>query len=136
MKNPVQVVRSGEEAVAYLRGQRKFSNRAEYPLPALVLLDLKLPGMNGFEVLTWIRQHYRIRGLPVVVLTTSDQMRDVNRAYQLGAYSFSVKELDLDGTWNFGKLLEEYWLRWVRMPETFRPEEETSKPEENRSGCR
>src|SRR5689334_14695041 len=85
MKNPVQVVRSGEEAVAYLSGDGKFSDRTEYPLPQLVVLDLKLPGMDGFEVLTWIRQHEGMRGLPVVVLTVSNQIRDVNRAYQLGA---------------------------------------------------
>ena len=107
LKNPVQVVRSGEEAVAYLQGEGKFSNRAEYPLPVLVLLDLKLPGMDGFEVITWIRRQEGIRGLPVVVLTTSEQMRDVTRAYQLGANSFFVKELDLHGARNFATLLQE-----------------------------
>ena len=122
LTNPLQVVRTGEEAVAYLRGEGKFSNRDEFPLPGIVLLDLKLPGMDGFEVLAWLRRQDGLRGLPVVVLTTSDQMRDVNRAYQLGANSFFVKELDLHGTANFAKLLKDYWLTWARTPETSRPE--------------
>ena len=131
LTNPVQVVRSGEEAIAYLRGEGKFVKRAEYPLPSLVLLDLKLPGIDGFEVLTWIRQQQEIRGLPVVVLTASDQMRDVNRAYQLGANSFFVKELDFSGTVNFSKLLQDFWLKWAQMPQTSRPE---PKADEKRSG--
>src|SRR5205814_846191 len=71
MNNPIHVVRDGEEALAYLSGKNKYANRAEYPLPVLVLLDLKLPGMDGFEVLSWIRRQEGIRGLPVVVLTSS-----------------------------------------------------------------
>src|SRR5689334_22237166 len=94
LTNPVQIVRDGGEAVAYLSGEGKYANRAEYPLPVLVLLDLKMPGMDGFEVLSWIRQRDGIRGLPVVVLTSSNEIRDVNRAYALGANSFFVKELD------------------------------------------
>src|SRR6185503_2465655 len=103
--NPIQIVRTGEEALAYLAGEGKFSCRIEYPLPSLVLLDLKLPGMDGFDVLTWIRNENTLRGLPVVVLTSSSQMRDVNRAYSLGANSFFVKEIDFQQTVNFSRLL-------------------------------
>ena len=91
--NPIQVVRDGEEAIAYLIGEGQYANRDEYPLPVLVLLDLKLPRKDGFEVLSWIRSQPGIRSLPVVVLTSSNQIRDVNRAYQLGANSFFVKEI-------------------------------------------
>ena len=133
VKNPVQVVRTGEEALAYLKGEGKFSNRAEYPLPTLVLLDLKLPAMDGFEVLAWIRRQEGIRGLPIVVLTTSDQIRDVNRAYELGASSFFVKELDFQGTVDFSKVLQNYWLKRARTPETSRPPKDQAKTGENRN---
>jgi len=126
--NPVQFVRSGEEAVAYLRGEGKYANRAEYPLPVLVLLDLKLNGMDGFELLTWIRQRDGIRGLPVVVLTSSSEMADVNRAYQLGANSFFVKELDFHGTVDLSKKLQNYWLTKIRLPENHRGERKPNGP--------
>src|SRR4051812_47629484 len=113
LRNPLHIVRTGEEAVAYLRGEGRYSNRAEYPLPVLVLLDLKMPGMDGFEVLAWIRQQDGIRGLPVVVLTSSSEIRDVNRAYALGANSFFVKELDFENTVDLSQLLREYWVQKV-----------------------
>src|ERR1051326_2336660 len=120
--NPIQVVRSGDEAVAYLSGEGKYSNRAEYPLPVLILLDLKMPGMDGFEVLAWIRQQEGIRGLPVVVLTSSNEIRDVNRAYALGANSFFVKELDFQHAVDLSQLLRQYWVNRALKPETTREE--------------
>jgi len=126
--NPVQVVRSGDEAVAYLSGEGKYANRAEYPLPVLVLLDLNLPRMDGFEVLTWIRQRDGIRALPVVVLTSSSQMRDVNRAYALGANSFFVKELDFQHAVDLSQLLRQYWVHGALKPETTREERKPAKP--------
>ena len=120
LQNPLHVVRTGEEAVAYLSGEGKYSNRAEYPLPRLVLLDLKMPGMDGFEVLTWIRRQPGIRALPVVVLTSSSELRDVNRAYQLGANSFFVKELDFQNAVNIADLLRRYWVQKTLTPETSR----------------
>src|SRR5690242_11058819 len=92
--NPVRIVKDGNEAIAYLSGQGRYSSRTDHPLPALILLDLKLPGTDGFEVLKWIREQPETRTIPVVVLTSSEQMRDVNRAYALGANSFLVKPLD------------------------------------------
>jgi CheY-like chemotaxis protein len=94
--NPLQVVHNGEEAIAYLSGKGKYTNRAEYPLPDLVLLDLKMPHKNGLEVLEWIREQPSLSGLRVVMLTSSDQARDVNAAYQLGANSFLVKPVDFE----------------------------------------
>src|SRR5262245_23868845 len=81
--NPLQTVKNGEEAIAYLSGTGKYANRVEFPLPSLVLLDLKLPGLDGFDVLRWVRQQEGLKALRVVVLTASDDMRDVNTAYQL-----------------------------------------------------
>src|SRR5437764_12083920 len=82
--NPLHVVKNGDDAISYLKGEGVYTNRAEYPLPDLVLLDLKLPGRDGFEVLRWIRQESGLQALRVVVLTSSDRIQDVNLAYQLG----------------------------------------------------
>ena len=122
LPNPITIVRDGEEALAYLSGEGKYASRDEYPLPALVLLDLKLPRMDGFEVLTWIRKQEGIRGIPVVVLTSSSQLRDVNRAYELGANSFFVKELDFQNSVDLSRLLNRYWLQKALKPETSRPD--------------
>jgi CheY-like chemotaxis protein len=84
----------GSEALAYLNGEPPYTDRSTYPLPDLVLLDIKMPGMNGFEVLRWIRNQWELAHLCVVMLTSSDQIRDVNEAYRLGANSFLVKPLD------------------------------------------
>src|SRR3989442_15961776 len=94
--NPLVVVPDGEAAIAYLKGEGQFANRAEYPLPELLLLDLAMPRKDGFEVLRWLRQQPGLSALRVVVLTSSDQMRDVNLAYKLGANSFLVKPIDFD----------------------------------------
>ena len=78
--NPTQFVRNGEEVIAYLKGEGKFSNRDEYPLPSLLLLDLKMPRTDGFEVLSWIREQESLKALRVIVLTSSEDIRDVNQA--------------------------------------------------------
>src|SRR6266436_6531146 len=71
IRNPTKIVRDGEEAIAYLKGEGKFSNRAKYPLPTLMLLDLKMPRKNGFEVLDWSRRQPDLKALHIVVLTAS-----------------------------------------------------------------
>jgi CheY-like chemotaxis protein len=90
-ENPLQVVETGDQAIAYLKGDAHYNDREKYPIPALVLLDLKMPGKNGFEVLSWIRQHPEFNSTPVVVLTSSQESADINRAYALGANSYLVK---------------------------------------------
>jgi|ERR1043165_5631474 CheY-like chemotaxis protein len=122
VENPLHVVADGKAAVAYLAGTGKYSLRDEYPLPGLVLLDLKLPGMHGFEVLRWIRQTPGLTAMRVVVLTSSDQIRDVNAAYQLGANSFMVKEMDFQNTVELARLIKDFWLTKAKVPEISRPE--------------
>ena len=119
--NPLHVVRDGEEAIAYLQGEGVYSNRAENPLPSLILLDLKMPKMDGFEVLTYIRQQPGIQRIPVVVLTSSDDLKDVNRAYSLGANSFLVKPVDFQNYTQLTKLINEYWVNTSKSPEAYRP---------------
>jgi|SRR6185369_2017081 CheY-like chemotaxis protein len=119
--NPLQVVRTGEDAIAYLEGVGRFSNRAEFPLPAVILLDLKLTGVDGFDVLRWIRQQPALRAIRVVVLTSSNAIRDVNLAYQLGANSFLVKPVDFEDFVRVTQALQGYWLWTDKAPEVFRP---------------
>jgi CheY-like chemotaxis protein len=119
--NPLQVVPDGEEAIAYLEGNGKYANREEYPLPGLLLLDLKMPRKDGFEVLHWIRHHPQLRPLRVVVLTSSDHTSDVNRAYELGANSFLVKPVSFRQFVEMTQALHTYW-RWTEEPQISRPE--------------
>jgi DNA-binding response OmpR family regulator len=120
--NPLYVVSDGEAAVCYLKGEGKYANRDEYPLPDLLLLDLKLPRYSGYEVLGWIRgQQPSLAGLRVVVLTSSDRIKDVNDAYRLGANSFLVKPYDFADLVEFTKLIQEFWLRASKAPEISRP---------------
>src|SRR6266404_4660364 len=121
VQNPLYVVRDGEEAIAYLKGDGRYFNREEYPLPDLLLLDLKMPRMDGFEVLRWIRQQPGLSALRVVVLTSSEDIRDVNVAYRLGANSFMVKPMDFDNVVELGKVLRDYWLKLDKAPQTTRP---------------
>lgn len=125
--NPVFVVKDGDEAIAYLAGAGKYADRYEYPLPALLLLDLKMPGRDGFEVLEWIRQQPGLRRLRVVVLTTSDNPNDVNRAYELGANSFIVKPLENHQFFGVTEAIKGYWL-WMSSTPDLRPPEVTPLP--------
>ncbi len=106
--NPLRVVSNGEEAMAYLKGDPPFDERDKSPIPALVLLDLKMPRKNGFEVLAWVRQHPEFNTLPVVVLTSSQESADINRAYALGANSYLVKPANFHSLVDMINRLKEY----------------------------
>jgi CheY-like chemotaxis protein len=110
--NPLMTVTSGDQAIAYLSGSGKYANRAEYPLPGLILLDIKMPGMDGFEVLRWVRNQPDLKTLRIVMLTSSDELRDMNQAYQLGANSFLIKPLDFERFVEISQALCGYWL-WM-----------------------
>lgn len=115
--NPLHVVHDGEEAIAYLRGVGKYANRVSHPLPDLLLLDLKLPRKDGFQVLNWVRSQPGLSRIRIVVLTISEQLRDVNRAYQLGADSFLVKPSDFQQVVSLVKTLRHYWITASKGPE-------------------
>ena len=115
--NPVFIVKDGEDAIQYLNGEGKYADRAAYPMPALLLLDLQMPRKNGFEVLHWIRGNPALRRLRVVVLTTSEELRDVNRAYEMGVNSFLVKPVDLEDFVNLTNAIKGYWLWLSKAPE-------------------
>jgi len=115
--NPVQVVRDGEEALAYLSGQAPFADRERHPLPVLMLMDLKMPRKSGLEVLAWVRQQPGLKRLPIIVLTSSNQSPDINRAYELGANSYLVKPAGFDSLLDLVKNLDMYWLILNEKPE-------------------
>jgi len=94
INNPFQVVVHGQEAIDYLAGNGKYSDRIKFPLPGVVLLDLKLPLVDGFEVLAWIRTQPLLSALPVAILTSSSEKRDRQRALELGAKAYLVKPPD------------------------------------------
>jgi CheY-like chemotaxis protein len=106
----LQSVSDGETAIAYLSGADIYANRERYPLPVLVLLDLKMPRMNGFDVLAWIRGHAQFKSLPVVVFTASNQEEDIQRAYAGHANSYLVKPVGIHTLIDMVKLIDGYWL--------------------------
>jgi len=107
--NPVQVARDGREAIAYLKGAGKFANREKFPLPYLVLLDLKLPYVMGLDVLKWIRQQSGM-DLVVVLLTASGERTDVATAHRLGADGFLVKPSEASKLQDMVKAIRDFWL--------------------------
>jgi CheY-like chemotaxis protein len=108
--NPLQIVRHGDDAVAYLEGTGDFADRDKYPLPVMMLLDLKLPRRTGLEVLQWVKERSVIKKIPIIVLTSSKNDEDVNRAYELGANSYVVKPVSFETLLELVKSLELYWL--------------------------
>jgi CheY-like chemotaxis protein len=117
LANPLMVVTDGEEAIAYLGGQGQYADRGQFPLPVIVLLDLKLPRRSGLEVLAWLREQPTLRRLPVVVLTASREGTDINTAYELGASSYLVKPVSFDNLVEIVKTLNLYWVIMNEKPE-------------------
>ena len=115
--NPLKVVRDGEEALNYLSGSGDFADRGRYPLPSLILLDLKLPRKSGLEILQWLRQQPNLKHIPVIVLTSSKESSDVSRAYDLGANSYLVKPVGFEGLLELVKSIGMYWMILNKTPE-------------------
>jgi CheY-like chemotaxis protein len=110
LENPLHVLGHGDAAVDYLAGRGEYADRAQFPLPALILLDLKLPRRSGLEVLDWLRGQEMLRRIPAVVLTSSKQSRDVDRAYDLGANSYLVKPVEFEELKEMLSKINVYWI--------------------------
>jgi CheY-like chemotaxis protein len=122
IENPVYTVRDGQMAINYLAGVGEFADREKYPPPCIVLLDLKLPKVNGFEVLEWLRRQPRLRNLVVVVFSSSALPGDLERAYELGANSYIEKPGNLDRTKEIAQLLKGWWLGYNHFPPLYGPD--------------
>lgn len=114
--NPIHVVRDGLEAIQYLSGEREYGERARYPVPALVVLDLNTPRRHGIEVLRWIRTHPDLQRLIVVVLTSSNSELDLEATYTLGVNSYLLKPAEPDALMRTVHAVATYWLGLNRTP--------------------
>ena len=120
--NAVHVANDGREAIDYFRGAGKFANRKEFPLPCLVLLDLKLPYVMGLDVLKWIRQQPEVATI-VILLSSSAAEADIVAAYRLGANGFLVKPPEASQLLNMIKAIKDFWLTHNTPPQYLSPSE-------------
>jgi CheY-like chemotaxis protein len=118
ISNPVQWVRDGLEAIAYLNGDGEFADRKHYPFPEVLILDLKMPRMNGLELLAWIRDHPQFRVIPTIIMSSSQLDSDVEKAYNLGANTYMIKPSTFDDLANTVRLTHDYWKVSVKPRST------------------
>jgi CheY-like chemotaxis protein len=104
----------GEQAMAYLGGAGEYGDRRLYPLPSLILLDLKMPRSTGFEVLSWVRKHPELGKVPVVILSGSELHEDIRQAYTAGANSYLVKPIGFEALVNLVQNISDVWLAATR----------------------
>ena len=116
MANPIHVLTDGDTAVEYLDGAGDYADRSRFPLPILILLDLKLPRRSGLEVLAWLKDQEALRRIPVVMLTSSEQPRDVDAAYDSGVNSYLVKPVEYDSLFKMLKAVNLYWMMLNEHP--------------------
>ncbi|AXR62096.1 response regulator [Leptospira mayottensis] len=110
LTNQVKLVRDGEEALEYLYATGRYENRDKTQLPSLILLDLKMPKVDGIEVLRKVRSEEFTKMLPVVILTSSAEEKDIVESYRLGVNSYVVKPLDFD---KFSEVASEIGFYWI-----------------------
>jgi CheY-like chemotaxis protein len=113
INNKLYIAKNGEEAIDFFKKRGKFKDA---PTPALVLLDLKMPKLNGFEVLKVIKSDHNLRSIPIVVLTSSEMEKDIEEAYRIGCNSYIVKPVNFESFIKTIIEIKEYWLTISRIP--------------------
>ncbi|HXG59769.1 MAG TPA: response regulator [Planctomycetota bacterium] len=108
--NPLRIFSDGTEAISYLEGRDRYADRDAWPLPRLVLLDLKIRGRSGLEVVTWVKSRPRLQRIPVVVVTSSRETSDMEKAYAAGANSYLVKPTSFREFVETMKITATYWI--------------------------
>ncbi|MCP4271342.1 MAG: response regulator [Gammaproteobacteria bacterium] len=116
LSNHVIHCKDGDDALDYLFNRDRYSDPAKFPRPAIILLDLNLPGTDGREVLSEIKRDESLRKIPVVVLTTSSDEMDIDRCYSAGANSYILKPVDLDSFFDTIKRFKDYWFKVCILP--------------------
>lgn len=116
-----QFVKDGGAAIAYLNGVGKFADRTRYPIPALMILDITMPGLSGFDVLRWIRLDENLKTLPVIIFSSSSFRNDIATAYETGANSYLVKPIGDPAFLEILGSICNFWLKINRTPETRAP---------------
>jgi CheY-like chemotaxis protein len=106
-----QSVRDGSEAIAYLRGEGQYEDRLKFPFPTALVLDLKMPGTNGFDVLRWVKEHPECKVIPTIVFSSSSDDDDVHEVYVLGGNAFVMKPSDLQALTKLVQVTYEFWSR-------------------------
>ena len=106
----------GEDARAYLQGTGQYADRRAHPLPSVILLDLRMPKMDGFEFLAWLREDPNLKIIPAVIYSSSDNPADVRKAYEMGANSFLHKRLSMNAVQETMRSFARYWLEDCGRP--------------------
>jgi CheY-like chemotaxis protein len=118
VENPIAFVSSGPEALEYLRATGRYTGRSGEPRPAIVLLDLNMPGMDGLETLGRIRADADLRAIPVIILTTSSSAEDIRRSYEAGANAYVVKPASFSSLTELVRRLCLFWFEVSALPDT------------------
>ncbi|HBP87882.1 MAG: response regulator [Nitrospira sp.] len=116
LRNPIKRCENGDEALAYLFKKNPDQDQPPEPPPGLILLDLNLPGTDGREVLRTVKADPKLKKIPVIVLTTSSDERDIESCYQDGANSYIVKPVEAEGLFTAVLKLKDYWFELVVFP--------------------
>ena len=112
----IHCARDGEEAKAYLLGEGQYADRRSFPLPSVILLDLRMPRMDGFAFLAWLRGHPELRIVPAVIYSSSDDPADIRKSYEMGANSYISKRLSANAVQETMRSFARYWLEDCGRP--------------------